>query len=77
MPATSPDIVLLVVEPIIDPGFIVQFPDGNPLNTTLPAAAHVGWVIKPTTGAIGVTGCALITTSADATEVHPAVLVTV
>ena len=51
---------------------------GNPLRTTLPVAkAHVGCVLVPTTGAIGVAGCALITTFADATEVHPVALVTI
>jgi hypothetical protein len=62
------------------PGFLVnvQVPDGNPLNATLPVATvQVGWVIVPTTGALGVAGCALITTFAEATEVHPAALVTV
>jgi len=60
------------------PGLIVQFPDGKPLKTTLPAAVEqVGWVIVPATGVDGVTSCAMITTLADATEVHPAALVTV
>ena len=70
--------VVLNVEPAIAPGLIVQFPAGKPLNTTLPVdTAQVGWVINPGTGAMGVTGCELITTLADATEVHPAALVTV
>jgi hypothetical protein len=78
VPAAKPDMVVLAVEPAIDPGLIIQFPAGKPLNTTLPVAtAHVGCVIKPTTGAVGVTGCALMTTSTDATEIHPAALVTV
>ena len=57
----------------------VHVPDaGNPLSATDPVAtAQVGWVIVPTVGAAGVAGCALITTLADATEVHPAALVTV
>ena len=60
------------------PGLMVQFPDGKPLNTTLPVAtAQVGWVIVPTVGAAGVAGCALITTFADATEIHPTEFVTV
>ena len=70
--------VLLAVDPVMVPGFIVQLPAGNPLSTTLPVAtAHVGCIIVPTTGAVGVTGCALTTTSFDAAEVHPAALVTV
>ena len=57
----------------------VQDPEaGSPLSTTLPVArAHVGWVIVPTVGAVGVAGCALITTLADAKEVHPAAFFTV
>ena len=51
---------------------------GSPLRATLPvASAHVGWVIVPTVGAVGVAGCALITTLADAKEVHPAAFFTV
>ena len=70
--------VVLVVDPVIDPGLIVQFPVGKPLKTTLPVATeHVGWVIAPAVGADGVSGGALITTSADAFEVHPEALVTV
>ena len=57
---------------------MVQFPTGNPFKITLPVAkAHVGWVIVPTVGVVGVTGCGLITTLAEATEVHPAEFVTV
>ena len=51
-PAVKPVMVLLVVEPVIPPGLIVQVPEGRPLSTTLPVArAHVGWVIVPTVGA--------------------------
>ena len=36
---------------------IVHVPEGNPLNETLPVETeHVGWVIDPTIGAVGVTG---------------------
>ena len=57
---------------------MVQVPTGKPLNRTLPVAkAQVGWVITPTIGAAGVTGCAFITTFAEATETHPAEFVTV
>jgi hypothetical protein len=48
-------IVVLVVLPVIEPGFIVQFPEGNPLNTTLPVDdIHIGCVIVPIVGAAGV-----------------------
>ena len=71
-------IVVVAVLPVISPGLIVQLPAGNPLSTTDPVAtAQVGCVIVPTAGAVGVAGCALITTFADAGEVHPAALVTV
>ena len=58
---------------------IVQVPDaGNPLRATLPVEVmHVGLVIIPITGAVGVAGCALIVIAADEGEVHPAALVTV
>ena len=60
------------------PGFIVHVPAGKPLNITLPVAkAHVGWVIVPTVGAVGVTGCVLITTLEEATEIQPEAFVTV
>ena len=76
--ADKPDIVLLVVFPAIEPGFIVQLPEGSPLSTTLPVGtAHVGCVIEPTTGAVGVAGCAFMTTLPEAGEVHPNELVTV
>jgi hypothetical protein len=69
---------VLEVFPATAPGLIVQFPAGNPFNITLPVATvHVGCVIVPTVGAAGVTGCAFITTLADAGEVHPTALVTV
>ena len=42
------------VFPGIAPGFIVQLPAGNPLNTTEPVGrAQVGWVIGPKAGADG------------------------
>lgn len=41
--------------PVIAPGLIVQFPAGNPLNSTLPVACRqVGWVMVPAIGAAGV-----------------------
>lgn len=50
---------------------------GRPFNTALPVGrSHVGWVIVPGTGAVGVGGWALIVTAWDCGEVHPSVLVT-
>ena len=70
--------VPVIVEP---PGVAVtvQVPDdGSPLKATLPVAVvQVGWVIVPTTGADGVSGCALMVALSDEAEVHPAALVTV
>lgn len=51
---------------------------GSPLIATLPVErAHVGWVRVPITGADGVSGCALMTTLADAGDIQPSELVTV
>jgi len=48
---------MLGPEPAIAPGFMVQFPAGNPVNSTLPVAtSQVGWVIVPIIGADGVPG---------------------
>ena len=78
VPVVKPEIVVLVPDPEILPGLIVQLPDGKPFSTTLPVeTVQVGWVMVPTIGATGVTGCGLITALAEATEVHPEVLVTV
>ena len=65
--------------PVIAPGLIVQIPvAGNPFNTTLPVAVEqVGWVIVPIVGADGAPGATLITTSADAAELHPEASVTI
>ena len=82
-PAGSPVTVVLVPLPevVTPPGLRVNVhvPDeGSPLSATLPVATvHVGWVIVPTTGADGVTGCVLITAFADEGEVQPSELVTV
>jgi hypothetical protein len=66
---------------VVPPGVLVnvQLPlEGKPLKTTLPVERrHVGCVIVPTTGGVGVDGCALITTAPDAVEVHPEALDTV
>jgi hypothetical protein len=51
---------------------------GRPFNTTLPVVAEhdEGCVTVPIIGAGGATGAALITTVADASDIHPASLVT-
>ena len=78
VPATSPDMVVLIPAPAIAPGLIIQFPAGKPLKTTLPVAtAQDGCVIIPIVGTKGVAGCALMITSADAAEVHTSEFVTV
>jgi len=78
VPGASPAIVVLEVDPVTDPGLIVQVPAGKLLSTTLPVGTvHVGGVMVPTTGAEGVAGCAGITTLADNIDTQPAWLVTV
>ena len=75
--------VVLVPVPVIvtAPGVLVNVhvpEDGKLLSTTLPVATlHVGCPMAPTVGAVGVTGWALITTSADDPETHVEALVTV
>jgi len=70
--------VLLLPVPAIAPGLIVQLPAGKSPKVTLPVAvSQVGWIIELTTGADGVSGCGLITTLAEGTEIQPAALVTV
>lgn len=76
MPAEIPDNVVLAPEPEIALGFMVQFPAGRPLNTTLPVATEqVGCVIAPTIGAAGV--AAVNTTVVEDGEIHPLAFVTV
>jgi len=70
-----------VVLPVVVtlPGVLVnvQVPDGKPLSNTLPVAVvQFGWVTVPTTGAVGVAGCALICTLPDAGEIQPSAFVT-
>ena len=78
VPGVNPVMVVLAVFPAMAPGLMVQFPAGKPFNTTLPVTAiQVGFVIVPTVGAEGVTGCTLIPILAEAGEVHPAAFVTV
>jgi hypothetical protein len=38
---------------------------------------HVGWLITPITGIVGVAGCVLITATEEDNDVHPSELVTV
>lgn len=69
--------VVLVPVPEMAPGFIIHEPEGKLLSKTEPVAReHVGWVMVPTVGADGVTGCVLITTLADAGDVQPEEFVT-
>ena len=57
VPVAKPEMVVVAVEPAIEPGFIVQSPAGKPLKATLPVAVeHVGWVMVPTNGADGADG---------------------
>jgi len=66
---------------VVPPGDLVNVHvpvAGNPDKTTLPVATlQVGWVMVPRVGEVGVAGCVLITTLADAVEIHPEALVTV
>ena len=74
VPGIRFEMVVLVPVPVIAPGLIVHVPvEGRPLSTTLPvvAAHEAGWVIVPTTGAVGAAGGSFITTSADAFDIHP------
>ena len=51
---------------------------GNPFKIALPVAnVQVVCVIVPTVGAVGVAGWTLITTLAEAAEIHPEAFVTV
>lgn len=78
VPAVKPVSVTSEPVPEIAPGLMVQVPVGRPLISTLPLDdEQLGCVIKPMTGVEGVTGCILITTSADISEVHPAAFVTI
>jgi hypothetical protein len=83
VPAASPDIVVVVPVPVVvtPSGVLVNVHvpvAGIPFKITLPVATvQVGWVMVPITGAVGVIGLALMTTVADAAEVHPEAFVTV
>ena len=70
---------MLVPELVIAPGLMVHVPvAGKPFNTTLPVGDphEEGCVISPAIGAVGATGGALITTSADSFDMQPAAAVT-
>jgi hypothetical protein len=77
-----PDIVVVVPVPeAVTPAGVlvtVQVPvAGKPFNVTLPVATeHVGWIIVPITGGVGVIGV-LILTFADGAELHPSSFVTI
>jgi hypothetical protein len=83
VPGLMLDTVRVVPVPVIEtlPGVRVRVhvpAEGSPLSAALPVGrAQVGCVIAPTTGAEGVSGCALMTTLDDAGEVQPTALVTV
>ena len=82
MPAARPLKFAVVPDPVIVAPLLavtVQLPDaGSPLKATLPVAvAHVGCVIVPTVGAVGVAGWAFTTALPDAADVQPTELVTV
>ena len=77
-PVTVPVVPVPVKLPDGLPVTVHEPEDGKPLNATLPVeVAQVGWVMLPTTGAVGVAGCAFITMFADGEEAQPNELVTV
>jgi hypothetical protein len=76
VPASKPAKSAVAVLPVMvaPPGLAVTVhaDNGKPLKATVPVAnAHVGCVIVPTTGADGVTGCAITTASPEDGEVQP------
>ena len=83
VPSVRAEIVILVPDPVVvtPPGVRIRVhvpAVGNPLSKTLPVdTLHVGRVMVPTTGAVGAEDCTIIFTLAEATEIHPAALVTV
>ena len=82
MPVGIPLIEALIPVPkvVTAPGVLVtvQFPaEGKSSSTTRPVDnIQVGCVMLPTVGAVGTRGAVLITTFADAAELHPAVFAT-
>jgi hypothetical protein len=74
LPGRRFEMVVLVPDPVIPPGLIVQVPvSGNPFRTTPPVVAEhdAGCVMIPITGSVGADGAGLIITFADALEIHP------
>lgn len=76
MAAGKPLNTAVVEEPVMlkPPGcaITVHAAFGKPLRSTLPVdTLQVGGVIVPTTGAVGVTGCAGIAAVPEATDVQP------
>ena len=74
-------VVLTPVPVVVVPlGFCVKVHvplDGKPFKVTLPVETlQVGCVVMPTEGAVGALGAALMTTFAEAEEVHPAAFIT-
>ena len=54
VPSDSSSMIVLVPDPSIPPGLIIQSPSGKSFNTTLPVdSVQVGWVIVPTVGGAG------------------------
>lgn len=82
-PGANPEMVVIIPVPLVvtPPGLRVSVqvpPEGKPFSTTLPVPTEqVGWVMVPITGAAGVTGCPLITTSVEEDDIQPPELVTV
>jgi hypothetical protein len=83
VPDGMPVIVVLVPVPVVvvPPGVLVTVHvpvEGKPFRMTLPLpTSHVGWVIVPAAGAVGVAGWIFMITSAEEVDVHPEALVTV
>jgi hypothetical protein len=83
VPGVSPEIVTDVPVPVVvlphELWVMVHVPEaGKPDNTTLPVGTEqVGCVIVPIIGAVGVSGCVLITTGSDEPDKHPEAFITI
>ena len=80
MPGDKPEIVVVAPVPETAPGLIVHVPVGKPLSTTLPVGTkHVGCVINPITGAVGLlfTVNVYVATAAEHGEPNGLLVVTV